>query len=423
MTVSLTSSTRPTIDEERFAADLRALNEIGWTGAGGMQRTSFSAAHTEARRWLFARAEDAGLQTRVDAAGNHSALLPAADPSAPAVMLGSHLDSVPHGGRFDGALGVLCALEVVRAVKDAGLQLPVTLEAVDLTDEEGTFVGTLGSWAIAGKLTDEMLQTPRSGRDAMLDALRRQGLTEQGLLSGARRDPATIAAFLELHIEQGPVLERAGAQIGIVTGIRGNASFQVTFRGAARHAGTTPMQDRRDAGLGAAELILGVRELIAREFPGCVANVGDVQLHPGAFNVVPELAQVKLEVRSLDDDELDALSDAARRRAASIAERWGLGLEIATVGRWAPSPTHERARRAIASAAQRLGLRAIEMPSGAGHDAQVMAQITTAGMVFVPSRHGISHHPDEDTDVRDCINGANVLLGAALELASESRHR
>src|ERR1700733_9344316 len=316
MTVSLTSSAPLTIDAERFAADLQALGEIGWAGAEGMQRTSFSAAHTEARRWLFARADDAGLGTR------------GADPGAPTVLLGSHLDSVPSGGRLDGALGVLAALEVVRSVKDAGLRLPVTLEAIDLTDEEGTFVGTLGSWALAGQLTAEMLRTPRSGREAMLDALRRQGLSEEGLLSGARRDPATIAAFLELHIEQGPVLERVGTQIGIVTGIRGNASFQITFHGAARHAGTTPMEDRRDAGLGAAELTLGVRNLITREFPDCVANVGEVRLHPGAFNVVPELARVSLEVRSLHDGELDALSDAARELAAQVAEPWGLGLEI-----------------------------------------------------------------------------------------------
>jgi beta-ureidopropionase / N-carbamoyl-L-amino-acid hydrolase len=418
MTVSRTPFTQPMIDDERFAHDLGELNEIGWAGVDGLQRTSFSAAHTEARRWLFARADDAGLETRVDAAGNHSVLLAGTDSSAPTVMLGSHLDSVPHGGRFDGALGVLAALEVVRAVKDMGLALPVTLEAVDLTDEEGTFVGTLGSWAIAGQLTPEMLRTPRSGREAMLEALAHQGLTEDGLLSRARRDPATIAAFLELHIEQGPVLERAGAQIGIVTGIRGNASFQVTFHGAARHAGTTPMEDRRDAALGAADLIRGVRELVTRDFPGCVANVGDVRLHPGAFNVVPERAELKLEVRSLDDRELDELADAARRLAAQVAERWELVPEIEAVGRWAPSPTHERARSAIAGAARRLGCSAIEMPSGAGHDAQVMARITTAGMVFVPSRQGISHHPDEHTDLADCINGTNVLLGAALELAS-----
>jgi N-carbamoyl-L-amino-acid hydrolase len=149
-----------------------------------------------------------------------------------------------------------------------------------------------------------------------------------------------------------------------------------------------------------------------------VANVGEVRLHPGAFNVVPELARIKLEVRSLDDAELDVLADAARALATQAAERWGLGLTIDAVGRWAPAPTHERARAAIAAAAAQLGLSAVEMPSGAGHDAQVMTRITTAGMVFVPSRGGISHHPDEDTDVRDCINGTNVLLGAALELAA-----
>jgi N-carbamoyl-L-amino-acid hydrolase len=290
------------------------------------------------------------------------------------------------------------------------------LEAIDLTDEEGTFVGTLGSWALAGQLTAEMLQTPRSGREALLAALSDQGLSEEGVL-GAARDPATIAAFLELHIEQGPVLERIGTEIGIVNGIRGNASFEVVFHGTARHAGTTPMEDRRDAGLGAAELMLGVRKLIDHDFPGCVANVGDLRLHPGAFNIVPELARVKLEVRSLDDAELDALAEAARQLATQVAERHGLGLEIDAVGRWAPSRTDERARRAIAGAAGRLGLSAIELPSGAGHDAQVMARITTAGMVFVPSRDGISHHPDEHSEVRDCINGTNVLLGAALELA------
>ncbi len=210
-------------------------------------------------------------------------------------MLGSHLDSVPRGGRFDGALGVLGALEVVRSVKDAGLALPVSREAIDFTDEEGTFVGTIGSWGLTGQLTAEVLRSPRSGREAMLAALARVGLTDAGLLA-AGRDSASIAGFLELHIEQGPVLERERVQIGIVTGIRGNASFEVTFRGAARHAGTTPMHLRCDAGLGAAELISGVRETVMRDFPNCVANVGAVELKPGAFNVIPELAQAEARV-------------------------------------------------------------------------------------------------------------------------------
>ncbi len=415
MTVSADSTL--TIDADRFASDLAELSAIGWTGATGLERTCFSDAHRQARKWFIDRARAAGLQTRIDSAANHSALLPAADPSAPTLMLGSHLDSVPRAGRFDGALGVLAALEVLRTVKDAGLRLPLTLEAIDLTDEEGTFTGTLGSWAIAGLLTDVTLTASRRGHQPLLAALARVGLTEEGLFS-ARRDPAEIAGFLELHIEQGPLLEAAGVPIGIVTGIRGNASFTVVFGGAARHAGTTPMDLRRDAGLGAAQLALELHDTVVRDFPGCVANVGDVVLGPGAFNVVPERAEVKLEVRSLDEAQLTRLCAVVADLAAQAARQWNLELEIEPAGRWRPVLTHSRARAALSAAAAELGLRAIEMPSGAGHDAQVMAQITIAGMVFVPSRDGISHHPDEFTELQDCIAGANVLLGAAVQLAT-----
>jgi N-carbamoyl-L-amino-acid hydrolase len=407
----------PVIDADRFASDLEELNAIGWTGDTGLQRTSFSAAHVRARQWFLERARAAGLATRIDSAGNHSALLPGIGETTRTLMLGSHLDSVPGGGRFDGALGVLCALEVVRTVADRGLRLPVTLEAIDCTDEEGTLLGTLGSWAIAGTLTPEMLAAPRSGRSEMLAELERMGLTEEGLFA-ARRDPATIAGFLELHIEQGPVLEAAGVQIGIVTGIRGNASFEVVFEGAARHAGTTPMDARRDAGLGAAQLALSVHDTVRRDFPGCVANVGDVAIEPGAFNVVPERATLKVEVRSLEESELHTLATVVGDLAREAAARWNLQVDVEPVGLWTPALTHGRVREALGSAARRLGLSAIEMPSGAGHDAQVMTRITPSGMVFVPSRDGISHHPDEFTALEDCINGANVLLGAAVALAT-----
>jgi beta-ureidopropionase / N-carbamoyl-L-amino-acid hydrolase len=408
-----------TVDADRFAADLAQLCEIGWEGERGLHRTAFSQPHLQAREWFLRRASAAGLETRVDGAGNHSALLPSGEPEARTLLLGSHLDSVPAGGRLDGALGVLGALEVVRTVKDAGLRLPVTLEAIDFTDEEGTVLGTMGSRALAGQLTPEMLASPRYGRDRLLAALAGAGLSEESLFA-ARRDPADIAGFLELHIEQGPVLEQAGVQLGIVTGIRGNASFDIEFVGAARHAGTTPMAARRDAGLGAASLILGLRELVMRDFPGCVANVGDLRLEPGAFNVVPERAVLKLECRSLDEDELRELAEAVLALAGREAERWGLELRTEAVGLWKPAPTHPRAREAIAHAARRLRLTATEMPSGAGHDAQVMARITTSGMVFVPSVDGISHHPHEWTSLPDCINGTNVLLGAAVELATTS---
>ena len=234
------------VDEERFRADFEALAAIGATAAGGVDRPSFGDAHLEARRWFLERASAAGLETRVDAAGNHSAVLPA---SGPTLLLGSHLDSVPDGGRFDGALGVVAALHVLLALQ--GHELPLTLEAIDFSDEEGTLVGLLGSEALTGVLSDETLRNPRGGREALLAGLDRAGLREEQL-HDARRDPATLAGYVELHIEQGPALERAGTQIGIVTGIVGARSFTLEFRGEARHAGTTPMDARRDAGLAAA---------------------------------------------------------------------------------------------------------------------------------------------------------------------------
>jgi N-carbamoyl-L-amino-acid hydrolase len=332
------------------------------------------------------------------------------------VLLGSHLDSVPDGGRFDGALGVVAALEVLRTVRDAGLELPVTLEAIDFTDEDGTLVGLLGSLAVVGALTPEALRAPRGGRDALLAGLARAGLAEERL-GEARRDPRSLAGYLELHIEQGPVLEREGVEIGIVTGIVGSRSFRLVFEGAAAHAGTTPMEARRDAGVGAAAFVVGARELVVRDFPDCVATVGSVALEPGAFNVVPGRARLALEFRAADDAQLDALEEALGAHARADAQAHGLELELEPVGRWEPTPLDESVRSAIGRAAAALGRSTLELPSGAGHDAQALARVTPSGMIFVPSQGGISHQPGEHTAWQDCVNGANVLLGAALELA------
>jgi hydantoinase/carbamoylase family amidase len=407
------------VNEERLHRDLLALGEIGWDGERGLARTTFSPGHTAARAWFLERASEAGLQTRIDSAANHSAVLPG-PPGSRTLLLGSHLDSVPQGGRYDGALGVLCALEVLRAVRDAHVQLPVSLEAIDFTDEEGTLVGTLGSWALAGMLTPDVLTAPRCGRERLLSELARMGLSEEGL-RGARRDPRSLAAYLELHVEQGPVLEREGVDIGVVTGIRGNSSFEVTLAGQARHAGTTPLGVRRDAGRGAAMVALAVWDVVADEFPGCVANVGDIQLEPGAFNVVPGRARIRLECRSVDAGELDRLAARILDRVTSVAAECRLEVEVDRVGHWAPAASDPQVRLAIQGAAEALGLSCMHLPSGAGHDAQVVARVVPAGMVFVPSMGGISHDPSEHTCWRDCVNGANVLLGAALELADDRR--
>ena len=404
------------VDSDRMRADFEALAEIGSVPDGGIERTTFSDAHLAARAWFHDRARDAGLETRVDSAANHSAVLPARDPGARTLLIGSHLDSVRRGGRYDGALGVISALEVVRVAKDADLDLPVALEAIDFTDEEGTLVGTLGSCALAGQLSPELLAAPRGGREILVTELERMGLNEAGMRA-ARRDPVTLAGYLELHIEQGPVLERAGTKIGIVTGITGASSFRVVFDGDARHAGTTPMDARRDAAVGAAAFVLGVRETVTRAFHGCVATVGDIATEPGSFNVVPGRAKLRLECRSLDAAELDALEQALIGRAHEVAEEFGLDVTVERVGRWEPSPTDTSVRAAFATAAVALGLSTLELPSGAGHDAQPLAAITPSGMVFVPSVGGISHDPSEHTAWEDCVNGANVLLGAAVQLA------
>ena len=404
------------IDADRLLADFLTLSEIGRTPAGGVCRATFSAAHLQARAWFLDRSAEAGLEPRTDAAGNHSAVLAGVSPNARTLLLGSHLDSVPDGGRFDGALGVLAALEALRSVKDAGLALPVTLEAIDFTDEEGSLIGLLGSRALAGALTAEMLKAPRSGRDVLTAALRRGGLREADL-TRARRDPESLAGYLELHIEQGPLLERHRADIGVVTAIAGSRSYRLVFEGARRHAGTTPLAARRDALLGAARFTLLVRETIERHFPGCVGTVGAIEVERSAFNVVPGRALLLLELRGPATEQLDALETellAAARREAAAQE---VGLLVERVGRWDPVELDASIQETVAEVARDLGLSTLELLSGAGHDTQALAPVTRAGMIFVPSKGGISHDPAEETSWRDCVNGANVLLRTVLAVA------
>jgi N-carbamoyl-L-amino-acid hydrolase len=401
------------VDADAMRADFDVLSRIGGTAAGGVDRPSLSDAHLAARRWFLERAAAAGLETRVDAAGNHSALLPG---DGRTLLLGSHLDSVPDGGRFDGALGVVAALHVLLAVQAAGVELPVALEAIDFTDEEGTLVGLLGSDALAGTLSAEALRSPRGGREPLLAGLARAGLREEEL-AAARREPDSLAGYLELHIEQGPVLEHAGVRIGVVTAIVGARSFSLLFRGAAGHAGTTPMDARRDAGLAAAAFAVAANALVVHSFPDCVVTVGRLELEPGAYNVIPGVARLALEFRSGDEFELDALERKLLAAARNEAGVRGIELEVEPVGHWEPTPLDAGVCDAFERAAADLGLSTLRLRSGAGHDAQALARVTSAGMVFVPSVGGLSHDPGERTEWADCVNGANVLLGAALLLA------
>ncbi len=404
------------INAERFRANFDALATHGATADGGVHRPTFGEAHLEARRWFLERARQAGLETSVDGAGNHSGLLRCGPSGAPVLLLGSHLDSVPHGGRFDGALGVMAALEVLQTVKDHRVRLHTHLEAIDFTDEEGHYVNFVGSLGLTGRLEPEHLQAPRGGRERFQNALRRAGLSQDSLFT-AGRNPATLAGYLELHIEQGSLLGEREADIGIVTGIVGIRSLKARFLGRADHAGTASMEHRLDAAQGASAFTLAVRETVMAEFPGSVATVGNMAFEPGVFNVVPRAVTVSTEFRAQAGATLDEIEARLGQQAFYAAQRFGLDLEMEQLDRTAPARMDEQVQEAVAGACRTLGLRYAFLPSGAGHDAQCLAAVCPTGMIFVPSVGGTSHSAGEFTRWRDCVNGANVLLHTALTLA------
>lgn len=405
------------VNSDRMLDAFNQLASIGATADSGVDRPTFSEAHLAARKWFRQHIESSGLEFRTDGAGNHSAFLPCEDPNAPTLILGSHLDSVPNGGRFDGALGVMAALEVLKTVRENRISLKVHLEAMDFTDEEGTLVGLLGSAAVAGHLSKENLEKPRGGREKLLEGMARAGLTDASMLSAARRKES-LAGYLELHIEQGKRLERAGTNIGIVTAIVGIWSYRLSFIGKADHAGSTTMEDRRDASLGASAFTLMAREMVMRDFPNCVVNVGKMDFAPGAFNIVPARVDVSLEFRSPDEAEFNRLDQALLKLAGEQAARFGLELKTEFLGKHSPSLMNEKVRTAFADSCSDLGLTQMSLSSGAGHDGQSLADLCPVGMIFVPSVDGASHSPREFTKWEDCVNGANVLLQAALRLGS-----
>jgi N-carbamoyl-L-amino-acid hydrolase len=407
------------IDLGRLRGDIEALAAIGKDPTGGISRPAWSPAHEEARAWLLGRLREAGLAARVDPAGNIFGRLGDGAPSTPVVMTGSHIDTVPRGGPLDGALGVLAGLECLRTLAAAGVPLTRALEVAAFTDEEGRFYGFFGSRAMTGsldralaaRLTDPAgLPLPEAMRGAGFDLAR---------APEARREPGEIAAYVELHIEQGPWLETVGVPIGVVEGIVGIRRFRLTFVGQPDHAGTTPMDRRRDAFFTAAEYATKSRDLVVRGGQGvAVTTIGVVDVRPGVPNIVPERAALLQELRDVDPARLDGLASRTLQAARRVARRRGLVLEVEHLMRAEPVRMSPRIQAAIEAAAEGLGLPTRRMPSGAGHDAQVLAAVTDAGMLFVPSQGGRSHRPDEWTDWPALERGANVLLATLLRLAA-----
>jgi hydantoinase/carbamoylase family amidase len=290
------------------------------------------------------------------------------------------------------------------------------LEALDFTDEEGTLVGLLGSSALAGTLKPEALKNPRGGRQCLTAGLLRAGLTEESIFTAAR-PKESLAGYLELHIEQGKRLERAGIKIGIVSAIVGIRSYRVSFSGRADHAGSTLMTDRRDASLGASAFTLAARELVMRDFPDCVVNIGKMEFSPGAFNIVPARVDVSLEFRSPNEDQFERLDSALMSCAKEQGAKFDLDLETECFEKHAPNLMSAEMQAMFADSCDALGLSRVSLASGAMHDGQSFDGICPIGMIFVPSVDGASHAPREFTNWEDCVNGTNVLLQTVVRMA------
>jgi N-carbamoyl-L-amino-acid hydrolase len=403
----------PRADEARLEGRIRELAQSGANPEGGVSRVAFSAADVAGRRYIRTLMEDAGLEVRVDTAGNLIGHRPGTEPRLPVIMTGSHIDSVPHGGNYDGDVGVLGALEAVALLQAQGIQTRHPLEVVVFTDEEG---GTVGSQAMAGRFGSSALDMVSHSGLTIRDGIRAVG-GDPDRLHEARRAPGSVLAFVELHIEQGAVLDEAGVDIGVVEGIVGIRWWDVTIDGTANHAGTTPMNRRKDALVTAAELALAVNRIASTTAGTQVATVGRIHAEPGAPNVIPGRVVMSLEIRDLDAAKITYVFRDIEAEAKRIATARGTQVRFDEVDvSLEPAPTDERLRRVIERAASSLGLSHRRMPSGAGHDAQEMAHVAPMAMVFVPSQGGISHAPGEHTTAADMANGADVLLRTLLAI-------
>lgn len=404
------------INEERLLSDLRELAQIGATAEGGVHRPALSEADLAGREWFRQSIRQAGLALQEDGAGNISAVLRSVEPNAKTLLLGSHLDTVPDGGRFDGALGVLAALEVLRTLSDSRRSLPCHLEAISFTDEEGNCIPLLGSSAISGRLKEDSFAQPRGSVNELEAALARAGISVESCLN-ACRNLDEILAYLEVHIEQGTRLESSNLDIGVVTSIVGIRSHWLEFVGEAAHAGTKAVAERKDALWGAADFALRAKELVLGSFVPGVVNCGILELHPGAFNIVPAKVRMSLEFRHGTEEQLDEMEKELLTLAEQSAARFDLSLNRSPVAAVAPAPMHPGVQATIAGAAEAMGLSHTRLMSFAGHDPQSLAQDVPTGMFFVPCRAGISHNPAEYTSDEDCIHAANVLLHSALLIA------
>jgi N-carbamoyl-L-amino-acid hydrolase len=414
------------IDKRRLLRDLNAVSRIGIGDHGSVTRLVFSIKELRSRQFLIHQMRQIGLQIHIDRVGNIFGRLDGANAKTPALLVGSHLDTVIHGGKFDGTLGVIAALEAVRTLKEQKVVLQSPVEVVCFVGEESSRFGysTLGSSLMAGEVQGKDLVHAADAQGTKLeDILASMGIYRNNLRS-MRRDPSTIKAYLELHIEQGPILEAKKKPIGIVTAIAAPTRFRVVFTGQADHSGTTPMEMRKDALVAASELIVAVEKVCHKyshvEQGRVVGTVGAMKIEPGVINAIPGSADLSVDIRSINAEAKKRVVRLVRAQIGEIARRRNIGAEILPLREEEPVPLDKRLVRLLQECCHVRNIPYEVMPSGAGHDAMQMAKITAAGMLFIPSRRGISHSPLEWSEPEDICLGAQLLLDSMIRVANEA---
>ena len=411
-----TNSPKFHVDSQRLQGTLEKLSEFGRNPEGGVTRIGFSETDLAAREYVTSLMKQAGLQVRVDPAGNLFGRR-AGSENLPILLFGSHIDSVLHGGNFDGDVGSMGSIEVIRALNDQKVMTRHPLEVVIWTNEEGNHfsLGTLGSGVAAGLLGPEILDRKDEQGLTLADWLRRYG-QDPSHLTDARIPRGALAGFLELHIEQGPTLDETKIPIGVVQGIVAVKRWRCVVTGFANHAGTTPMNRRKDALAAASKDVLAVRDVVRAEAGGQVGTVGYMKAEPGAINVIPGRAEFPVELRDLDSAKIDRLWERIQERFRQTDKEENVETSCTVLDDVAPAYANAAMQSAIRDAARAAGLATMDLPSRAGQDSQNIAKIAPMAMIFVPSRDGISHSPKEFTTWQDVANGAEVLYRTLLLL-------
>ncbi len=411
-----TSPPKLDVNSQRLQGTLEKLSEFGRNPEGGVTRIGFSETDLAAREYVTSLMKQAGLEVHVDPAGNLFGRR-AGSEKLPTLLFGSHIDSVPHGGNFDGDVGSMGAIEVIRALNDGNVKTRHPLEVVIWTNEEGHHfgLGTLGSGVAAGLLGPEILERKDEQGLTLADWLRRYG-QEPSHLTDARIPRGALAGYLELHIEQGPILDETKVPIGVVQGIVGLKRWKCVATGFANHAGTTPMNRRKDALAAASKDVLAVREAVCAEAGLQVGTVGYMKAEPGAINVIPGRVEFPVELRDLDAAKIDSMWERIQERFKETDKEENVETQCAQLDDVVPARTDPALQTSIREAAKAAGFATSDLPSGAVHDAQQIAKIAPMGMIFVPSRDGISHSPKEFTSWEDVANGAEVLYRSVLLL-------